>query len=182
MEEFLMSLRNFEAGCHGCKRSQNLDGCLGGIIEFQGDWILNHYQDQQSFLGWLALQPKYHRMDFCELTPIEASSLGINIKNIQIALREYWETYFLRDPIKRIYIVYFFESEFDLPKPTDFHLHIHLIPRTEEMDRLLREQVKDGSTINAWKIHCINRSGQPPYPIDRVTVGNLMNFLRDKLE
>ena len=70
----------------------------------------------------MALAPRYHRMELSELESEEATALGGNIQNIDMALRNYWANKFPEDPIKRVYVIYFFES-------TGFHLHFHLIPR-----------------------------------------------------
>ena len=171
-----MSLKEaYDNNCKGCKLSQgkwpkpNKDPKpdeltkppVGGMIielkdknQAEGDWILNHYGGREGFLGWLALQPKKHKMELCDLEEKELKALGLNIKKIDRFLRAYWKEYFPADPIKRVYVVYFFEGVFD-SKPTDYHLHIHLIPRTKAMDILLREELEGEkiTTIIAWKIY-----------------------------
>ena len=76
-----------------------------------------------------------------------------NIERFGNALGQYWSKHFESDPIERVYVVYFLEGVFDEPDPSPFHLHIHLIPRTAKLGRLLRKKTENGSTINAWKIY-----------------------------
>ena len=57
--------------CKGCARSQETDA----IVELPGDWIVNHYAGEEGFLGWLALQPRYHRMAISDLTDDELRHL-----------------------------------------------------------------------------------------------------------
>ena len=47
-----------------------------------GDWILNHYGGEEGFLGWMALQPRYHREEINQLEVDELEALGGNIKKI----------------------------------------------------------------------------------------------------
>jgi diadenosine tetraphosphate (Ap4A) HIT family hydrolase len=149
-------IKRFLENCDGCKRSQGIDGVIGGIIELNGDWVLNHLNGQDGFLGWMALQPRFHRMELSQLTSSEARVLGINIQKVDKALRNYWSLRFPDDSIQRVYVVYFFESVFD-KIPTKFHLHIHLIPRTEMFGQWLQHE--DGSGIIAWNIYKIGNPG-----------------------
>jgi diadenosine tetraphosphate (Ap4A) HIT family hydrolase len=142
----------YESACEGCSRSQGNDAVMGGIVRLSGDWILNHLGGPSGFLGWMALQPRYHRMELAELTPEEAAALGSNIQRVEAALRQSWFMKFPEDPIRRMYVVYFFESIFD-KKPTKFHLHIHLIPRTEMYGEWLQDSEQSG--IIAWDIYKI---------------------------
>ena len=199
-----MSLKecDYEENCKGCKLSRGIwlkpnesDETKpkpppgGMIIELEGDWILNHYGDREAFLGWLALQPKYHKMELCDLKLKELEVLGKHIKKIDQALQAYWKDNFPADPIERVYIVYFFESVFD-SKPTEYHLHIHLIPRTKAMDILLREEVEGEkiTTINAWKIYKLTTDKRKE--IDSLgyskenekAAKSLMEFLKQELE
>ncbi len=72
------------------------------------------------------------------LTDDETKALGKNIQNINIALCEYWSTRFPKDPIEKLYVVCFHESE-------EYHIHIHLIPRTKELGG------EDPTENMAWK-------------------------------
>lgn len=133
-------MKNYEERCKGCQLSQGLRHPRGNIIvELDGDWILNHYGGNEGFLGWMALQPKLHRMDLTDLTPDEMKALGGNIQRVERALRSYWSFRFESDPIQRVYVVYFFESFFNSP-PTEYHLHIHLIPVQKGWVRVNREK------------------------------------------
>ena len=122
--------------CKGCKLSKRIEKPRRGklIVELDGNWILNHYGGEEGFLGWMILQPKYHRMELTDLYADEAAAVGRNIQQIDEALRAYWQRNFRDDCIERVYIVYFFESVFDDPQ-TKWHLHIHLIPRTVKLGK-----------------------------------------------
>jgi diadenosine tetraphosphate (Ap4A) HIT family hydrolase len=173
-----MSGKIFDDNCKGCRISQKCEDVLGGIvIELNGDWTLNHYGGPEGYLGWLALQPRYHRNRLTDLSASETAALGGNIQDIDRALSHYWEKTFKNDPIKRVYVVYFYESVFDKPDPTPYHLHIHLIPRTQSMDTLLRkckwtdsEQAFYSSTIVAWNIHKITEHDD--FPTEYICHGN----------
>lgn len=124
----------YKDGCKGCDLSQRHGKPRGGVVvRLAGQWLLNHYGDREGYLGWVALQPRQHKMELDELTAEEANALGRNIKRIHNALRDYWKAHFPSDRIERVYIVYFFESYWDDPKNCKYHLHIHLIPRTRKM-------------------------------------------------
>lgn len=179
--------------CCGCDRSLHKDEkkVPGGIIDLGDYWVLNHYCGKEGFLGWLALQPRYHRMSLGELKKPEAQSLGTNILKIHRGLDEYWSKAFPRDRLRRIYVVYFFESVHDIPTPSPFHLHIHIIPRPESFDKLLREYIGPGSaeacssTINAWKISTLSKlEGFPKqYRMDKnkPKITALMKYLKREL-
>jgi diadenosine tetraphosphate (Ap4A) HIT family hydrolase len=175
-----MSARLYVPNCEGCEISH---GCgevskdvrrRGGAIELDGE----------GFLGWLALQPRYHRMELSDLGTDEAAAFGRNIQDIDIALRQYWSIHFEDDPIERVYAVYFFEGVYDRPCPTPYHLHIHLIPRTKQFDPLLRRATEDGSTIVAWNIYKLTEKEMgdrfpPKYRVDNEDqkMVNLMTYL-----
>jgi len=72
-------------------------------------------------------------------------TLGPNIKQVDKALDNYWKEKFPHDPIERVYIVYFFESAFG-KQPEEWHLHIHLIPRTKKLGR------NNPADVAAWKM------------------------------
>jgi diadenosine tetraphosphate (Ap4A) HIT family hydrolase len=144
----------------------------------------------------MALQPRRHRRELAELESGELTTLGENIQKIDNALQAYWREHFPQDPIKRVYVLYFYESIYDEPTPTSFHLHIHLIPRTQCLDRLLREKTQPGSnpattssTIVAWNIYRVTKYTDFPseYRYDRrraedkPKVCGLMNYLRSRL-
>lgn len=157
-----MSGGTYHEDCDGCKISQRKKepSAGGGIINLDGDWILNHYGGSEGFLGWLTLQPRYHRMELTDLNTDEANALGENLQKIDLSLRQYLAIKFGDDPVQRVYVVYFFESAFE--KSSDkYHMHIHLIPRTERFLHLtIRiektrgiEKVEDNVQLIAWNIH-----------------------------
>lgn len=177
----------FDPNCFCCDISRNrVPGLI--VIELGRFWTLNHYGGAEGFLGWLALQTKFHREDFTQLCDDEANELGVHIREINKALIDYWNENFEDDHIERIYVVYFQESCFDEPTPEKkSHLHIHIIPRTLGFDRLLREKDRhscSSSTINAWKIYTISR--HPDFPsrynrCDEPNIRKLMGFLISRL-
>ncbi len=196
----------YDPECKGCKLSQGKWSATdeelpspppgGMIIELKGDekqgsddWILNHYGGSEGFLGWMALQPRCHKMELSDLSKPQLQAMGVNIKKIDEALRAFWEKEFPGDAIKRVYIVYFFEGVFD-SKPTDYHLHIHLIPRTKAMDILLREEVEGEkvTTIVAWNIYKLTKEKRKEIDSMGYSKNNekatkaLMEFLKKRLK
>jgi len=103
-----MGAKTYKQSCKGCQLSQEqIWPEIGGkIIELEGDWVLNHYGGSEGFLGWMALQPRYHRTEFTELATDEAQALGENIQIINRGLRGYWQENFSDDPIEQTYITY----------------------------------------------------------------------------
>lgn len=181
--------------CKGCAYSRRTEEPRGGIIELPGNWILNHYGGPEGFLGWLALQPRFHRMELTDLNTDEANALGINIQNIDLALRQWWAIKFSEDPVRRVYVVYFFESAFE--KSSDkYHLHIHLIPRTERFDSLSIHVSKTKGIskeecvrLTGWNIHQLSKHDyfRTEYQVreennaNRLKVEALMTYLRGYL-
>lgn len=140
--------KNFKAECYVCEVSC---GCrkptAGGLVlKLNGGWTLSHYADTDIFLGWMGLQPRYHRKTWDEFGKKELNALGSNVKAVDKVLRDYWAEEFPEDPIERIYVICFSEGS--------EHLHFHLIPRTKEVRVLIADS--GGSTI-AWDIHRIWR-------------------------
>jgi diadenosine tetraphosphate (Ap4A) HIT family hydrolase len=94
-------------------------------------------------------------MDLADLTASEAASLGVHIRNVDQALRQYWSARFEKDPIQRVYVAYFHESVFGFSdsnaQSQEWHMHFHIIPRTVELGRVLRGFGPDRS-IRAWSI------------------------------
>lgn len=186
-----MSKKKDDDSCYECKVSIGQGGVSerGNIIELPGGWILNHYGLEEGFLGYLALQTRKHRKDFAELLTNEAVALGGNIKDIQMALRDYWSESFPKDPLERIYVVYF--SEYSS------HLHFHIIPRPKSVRRkinLCSKVWSRGSVVEnrnwkceAWMIHLASKcKGFPQRYItqngkNRKEVLKLMDHLRERL-
>lgn len=171
---------NYKPDCLGCRLSQELDRVVGGIVQLPGDWILNHYGGEEGYLGWLALQPKYHRMDLPELTQTEAEAFGRNVQAISQLLTAYWQETWPADPLSRVYVVYFFESVFD-PVPSRYHMHVHLIPRPQSFKQLLQGPC---GSINAWEVHRVSKRTEFPERYaarDDSHVRPLMDWLRKHL-
>ncbi len=175
-------------GCEGCKISSGQRDTIGKLsIRLNENWVLNHYNDyQQGFLGWLILQPYFHRMEWSDLAVEEAATLGPNICKIDSTLRKYWGINFGDDSIERLYVTYFHEGIFDRPKQNPYHLHIHLIPRTKKIGLLLQEVIDGITMVNAWRIYTSTENSSFPteYRIRRFDgkkAYHLMTFLRDNL-
>lgn len=141
----------YRKNCKGCQLScqRRHPDRKWKAIALGDNWILSHYGGSEAFLGWMALQPRYHREDLAHLQEEEAKELGIYIRRIDKALRAYWSHWFGDDNIERVYVVYFNEGAFN-PDPERWHLHFHLIPRTE---RLGKDEFGQGypSKNAAWK-------------------------------
>ena len=159
-------------GCKGCAFARG-EEVIGGSVSLPGGWTLNNYGGPEGYLGWLALQPFRHRLAVTDLSNEELRELGPNIAEIQKTLGLYWQETF-GDPIERLYIVYFFESQREEP----FHLHIHLIPRFKSLEPRLR----------AWKAPYATKSATFPdryrknAPDYWTQVDSLMNHLRNSLQ
>jgi diadenosine tetraphosphate (Ap4A) HIT family hydrolase len=124
-------------------------------------------QGLKVFLGWLALQPRFHRMELTQLIGDEINALGKNIQNIDTALRQYWSIKFPDDPIQRVYVVYFFESE-------GYHLHIHLIPRSEKLG------CEDPEEYMAWKTFERTKKDRFPQEYRIMMKDQCENWVKDK--
>jgi hypothetical protein len=75
-----MDKKEYEEDCERCDISQRSILLPGGIIELQGDWILTQYNEKESFLGWMVLQPRYHRRELTDLMKDEGDFF---VKSIQ---------------------------------------------------------------------------------------------------
>ena len=157
-----------------------------------GDWVVNQYGGSEGFLGWLALQPRFHRMALSDLTDTEARALGPNIRALDKVLTQFWTNQFPADPVERVYVIYMFESEFAEPlgRPEErFHLHIHLIPRTKAFAEPGRLRfIRSGTTWNdGWHMPRLADHGVIPelYRLsqsNRATrSNNLMDYIRHEV-
>lgn len=183
---------NYDSKCAGCRRSQGLDAVPGGIAEMPGGWVVNQYLGSEGFLGWLALQPRFHRESLSQLSDVEAKSLGLNLQALDAVLTRYWSHQFPNDPVNRVYVIYMFESEFTEPQPKPeekFHLHIHVIPRTMALgqDGRLRF-TKCGVTWNdGWHVPRLGEHGMVPEPYQLTTnnrvsrATSLMDYVRHEV-
>lgn len=174
--------------CAGCKISQGLQHTDGGIVKLSGDWIVNQYGGGEGFLGWLALQPRFHRMELSELTDAELRSLGPNVRDLDACLTQYWRLHYPKDRIKRVYVVYFFESAFQKPREREpFHLHIHIIPRFHSLKKGLRRKNNGVSWADGWRIPKLAKKNPVPERYCRTLpewegrASALMDYLRHEL-
>jgi diadenosine tetraphosphate (Ap4A) HIT family hydrolase len=133
-----------DPSCKSCDFSQGRE-IVGSIVHLPGPWSLNHYSGSEGYLGWMALQPYWHRDAFSDFRKKELTTLGPNIAKIEATLKAYWLDVF-RDPIERLYVIYFFEGG------GPYHPHLHLIPRFQSLEPRLR----------AWKAPCATISATFP--------------------
>jgi len=186
-----MNAEGYLDGCDGCEISQGRGGVneRGGVIPLPGGWIVNHYDVDEGFLGYLALQTCKHRADFAELLTNEAVALGGNIKDIHMVLHDYWSQNFPGDPLERVYVVYFSEA---LPP----HLHFHIIPRTKRIKEMelktkilsQEEEIEGGSfKCEGWKIYLVPKCKDiPPEYVtkkgkNKRKLLKLMEYIKSKL-
>ena len=165
--------------CRGCKILEPLSQPRGGGIEIGQHWLVNQYWGREGFLGWLALQPREHCMQLEELSEDAARDMGKVIKDVKRSLKRYWEKKWPEDQLDRLYVTYFFDSVFD-NSPTEYHLHIHLIPRTRRMRSLISEE----GSINCWKIYKIAKLDGFPEEYFRYEerVDDLINELKKMIK
>jgi diadenosine tetraphosphate (Ap4A) HIT family hydrolase len=171
-------IKEYKDNCLSCDLSQGSIVLPGGIIELPGHWIINHYYGQESFLGWVVLQPRYHRTSWTDLIQEEREALWGNIQKVDAALRQFWSIQFPKDPIERMYMTHFLESK-------DLHFHFHIIPRTVELGQ------GAPSDYAAWRIYELTDTWKA-FPeryrirdkeknwlyINTKRVGSLMGYLR----
>lgn len=160
--------------CEGCKLIDNPPD--GGVVELHGGWSVNQYGGSEGYLGWMALQPKSHRMNISELTNGELENMGKNIAHIDQVLSDYWRLKFPNDPLERIYVTYFFDSVFNA-MPSPYHLHMHMIPRTQR----IKELILDNGNIICWDIYKAAKNVRFPreYIKTPENITELMDFIRE---
>ncbi len=150
----------YDKTCSGCAISQGLLVKPGGLLKLPGGWIVDQYAGGEGFLGWLALQPDQHRMSVSQLSSEELAHLGPNVAFLDRTLTSFWHARFADDPVERVYFVYFFELEFEVPRPKEmFHLHVHIIPRFRSLAKPLELQSGRSRWPNGWAIAEMVRKG-----------------------
>lgn len=181
----------YDDTCSGCEISQGVRPVAGKVAALPGDWTVNQYGGGEGYLGWLALQPRYHRTRLTDLAPGEVTALGSNLQALDRVLTQYWTLQFPDDPIDRVYVAYFYESAFeDPPEPKPYHLHIHVIPRFRSLARPGALRIKKGTQTwnDAWQVpHLAERMMIPePYarhsPMWENRATTLMDYLRHELQ
>jgi hypothetical protein len=179
---------DYDSGCSGCRISQGLISKPGGLLKLPGDWVANQYAGGEGYLGWLALQPRFHRMELGQLSTTELECLGPNISSLDGGLRAYWRLQYPSDPVEKVYVVYFFESPNEDPPPNErFHLHIHVIPRFKSLDHFLRCQPTGPTWPDGWEVAKLTKAGKVSEPYQRTSpmwekrAESLMSFLKHEL-
>lgn len=141
------------------------------IMNLEGGWLLNHSSESQSYLGHLTITTREHRGNWNELTPAEASTLGINIQHIEAMLKQYWTLVFKDDPIERLYVCYFNDSAL----AQVHHFHIHLFPRTKSMTKGISWGIVDIQEAQDFNHNYRIYDGENF--INMESVNNLMEYL-----
>ena len=179
----------------GCECCTIIDGEGSGfrannyIVELEGGWVLNHCGGENTYLGYLILQTKCHRVDFGDLSPEEAKSLGMNIKRINDSIRKYWESIYPEDQVELVHVAYLNETPYirrhiylsNRPQLSrESHVHIHLLTRTRKMGEAL------GYCAEKIGWHLLdNVSRFPPNYLnieeDDTPVVDLMDYLKKSL-
>jgi len=128
-------------------------------------WSINHYQSNEGFFGWLALQPVAHRRTLAELTLAESQTLGPVIQGLESGTYRHWET--LGHPVERVYLMYFLEGLIE-PGGDRWHLHFHLVPRFEALGPSMSGKTDVvGETVSGIDAYLIGklRPRHPTYPL-----------------
>ena len=149
--------------CTSCKWNrgewESRKGPPGGIYRL-GDyreWYLNHYR--VGYVGWLALQPKKCVPQIaCIDSPSTLEQMGRAIKEVAAGMIAIWPKEFPGDKLQRIHTVSFMESHFDSPPPKkSFHVHIHLIPRSNLLRKFIRRELNGVEQNVPWDDYQIPR-------------------------
>jgi len=82
-----------------------------------------------------------------------------------MALCKCWSAHFPKDPLEKLYVVCFHESE-------EYHIHIHLIPRNKERGG------EDPTEYMAWKT--FKRTNTEPFPQEYRVKGLKGGWIEDQ--
>lgn len=132
--------------------------------------MVNHYQNkEETFLGWLVSQPIEHRMTFSEMSTEELEEFGVVMERLEKTLKSAYNTMYPHDPIEIVYLTRMGEST--LPRPTEWHVHLHMVPRTISMK----------GKSEGWEIQKSRERGVrgPPSEAD---INKLMDKIRRSLQ
>ena len=118
--------------CFICRKHKGLEAAPpGGYIYEDEHWMVCHAPGKLGPLGTLFIESKRHFLDYAEMTPKEAKSLGNLLKKVYAALKEHTQA-------ERIYQLSTMEGQ-----P---HYHCWLVPRRkEDSERGLKFLAKDDS-------------------------------------
>lgn len=115
--------------CISCQYARGRTTPLGGVVNMDA-WALTHYAGPEGYLGWLAAFPQRHVTTWSDLRSSELGKVGALVRMAEAGLRRYFHRVHA-DPLERVYLVYFYESAFE--PDCAYHMHCHLIPRTQTM-------------------------------------------------
>lgn len=120
-----ISVHSVTTTCYACDRARHLDdGPLSEAIHVKGGWRVAHALNT-SLPGWLVLMPLRHVTAVDQLTPEEASAMGLLIRKCGAVSRVLFGA-------EKSYFMFFAEAE------GFAHLHIHVVPRMDWFDEAER--------------------------------------------
>jgi len=147
--------------CTSCKwnRGEWESEPEGGIYRLRNcpEWYVNHYS--RGYVGWLALQPKECVSQIARIkNPNTLEQMGRAIKEVAAGMITVWPKEFSGDRLQRVHTVSFMESHFDFRSSNEsFHVHIHLIPRSQRIGKLIRRYLNGVKQNVPWDDYQIPR-------------------------
>ena len=89
---------------------------------------------------------------------ITLEQMGRAIKAVAAGMITVWPKEFSGDRLQRVHTVSFMESHFDSrPSNESFHVHIHLIPRSQRIGKLIRRHLNGVKQNVPWDDYQIPR-------------------------
>ena len=155
--------------CTSCKWNRGewepWKGPEGGIYRLRNypEWYVNHYGS--GYVGWLTLQPKECVPQIARIKNSNTlEQMGRAIKAVTAGMITVWPKEFSGDKLQRVHTVSFMESHFDSESHLDsrlsnesFHVHIHLIPRSQRIGKLIRRHLNGVKQNVPWDDYQIPR-------------------------
>ncbi len=149
--------------CISCKWNRGewepRKGPQGGIYRLRDypEWYVNHYGG--GYVGWLVLQPKECVHQIARIKNSNTlEQMGRAIKVVAAGMITIWPKEFSGNRLQRVHTVSFMESPSDYPSPSEsFHVHIHLIPRSERIGKLIRRHLNGVRQNVPWDDYKIPR-------------------------
>ena len=111
--------------CPVCRANAGVERISPGAVIYEGRaWQVEHAYPS-SLLGWLVIVLRRHAEALHELTPDEATELGVLQRAVAVSLQA-------RLGCAKEYTMSYGEA------PGFSHLHVHLVPRAFDLDESLR--------------------------------------------
>ena len=145
-----------------------------------GTWYVNHYGS--GYVGWLTLQPKECVPQIARIKNSNTlEQMGRAIKAVTAGMITVWPKEFSGDKLQRVHTVSFMESHFDTrPFNDSFHVHIHLIPRSQRIGKLIRRHLNGVRQNVPWDDYKIPRqiAHSPEFILYRRNLPRVANFMK----